>query len=143
MIDVRDGRADGRQQCRSTCRPVPSFTVRPPTEGLRYYVAVRGGFDVEPVLGSRSFDTLAGLGPRLRAGDRIAIGPDPRTPMTTDLGFHQHVDDPHPRVRRAEIRLVHHRGMDAADNSALRRQPGRQSSRRPAHRPGAAARRGS
>jgi biotin-dependent carboxylase-like uncharacterized protein len=62
------------------------FTLRGPDEGLRYYVAIRGGLDIAPVLGSRSFDTLAGLGPQLRTGDRIAIGPDPRTAITTDLG---------------------------------------------------------
>jgi biotin-dependent carboxylase-like uncharacterized protein len=62
------------------------LTLRPPMEGMRYYVAVRGGFDVEPVLGSRSFDTLAGLGPRLHAGQHVAVGPDPMTPITTDLG---------------------------------------------------------
>ncbi|GAB2579790.1 allophanate hydrolase [Paractinoplanes abujensis] len=33
------------------------------TRGVRSYVAVRGGIDVEPVLGSRSTDTLSGLGP--------------------------------------------------------------------------------
>jgi biotin-dependent carboxylase-like uncharacterized protein len=54
---------------------------------LRYYVAVRGGFDVQPVLGSRSFDSLAGLGPRLQSGDRVVIGEDPQTPLATDLGF--------------------------------------------------------
>ncbi len=62
------------------------FTLRPPDVGVRYYVAVRGGLEIEPVLGSRSLDTLAGLGPRLQAGDRIVIGPDPKTPLTTDLG---------------------------------------------------------
>jgi biotin-dependent carboxylase-like uncharacterized protein len=61
-------------------------TLRSPAEGMRYYVAVRGGFDIEPVLGSRSFDTLAGLGPRLQAGQLVSVGPDPRTPITTDLG---------------------------------------------------------
>ena len=41
-----------------------------------YYLAVRGGFDVEPVLGSRSTDTLARVGPEpLAAGDRIGILP--------------------------------------------------------------------
>ncbi|MEO3938557.1 biotin-dependent carboxyltransferase family protein [Dermatophilaceae bacterium Soc4.6] len=35
----------------------------PPASGLRTYVAVRGGFDVEPVLGSRATDVLSGLGP--------------------------------------------------------------------------------
>jgi biotin-dependent carboxylase-like uncharacterized protein len=44
-------------------------------DGLRGYLAVRGGIDVEPVLGSRSTDTLAGLGPpKLRAGDRLPVG---------------------------------------------------------------------
>ncbi len=59
--------------------------VRPPDDGVRYYVAVRGGFEVEPVLGSRSFDTLAGIGPRLASGDRITIGGDPLTPMVADF----------------------------------------------------------
>ncbi|HWH27933.1 MAG TPA: hypothetical protein VNU26_03040 [Mycobacteriales bacterium] len=34
------------------------------TAGLRAYVAVRGGIDVPPVLGSRSYDQLGDLGPR-------------------------------------------------------------------------------
>ena len=43
--------------------------------GLRAYLAVRGGVDVLPVLGSRSTDTLAGLGPSpLTPGDRLPIG---------------------------------------------------------------------
>ncbi|MCW2622583.1 MAG: ahs2 [Frankiales bacterium] len=46
-----------------------------PLLGLRSYLAVRGGIDVPPVLGSRSTDTLSGLGPEpLRAGDRLAVG---------------------------------------------------------------------
>ena len=65
------------------------LTLRAPERGMRYYLAVRGGLEVDPVLGSRSFDTLAGLGPRLQAGDRIAVGADPRTPITTDLGVRQ------------------------------------------------------
>jgi biotin-dependent carboxylase-like uncharacterized protein len=47
----------------------------PPRDGLRSYLAVRGGVTVEPVLGSRSTDTLSGLGPPpLRAGDRLPVG---------------------------------------------------------------------
>lgn len=43
--------------------------------GLRTYLAVRGGIDVPPVLGSRSTDTLSGIGPApIRDGDRLAIG---------------------------------------------------------------------
>lgn len=51
------------------------------TEGLRSYVALAGGIDVPPVLGSRSTDLLSGLGPTpLRAGDRFALGPPGRAP---------------------------------------------------------------
>lgn len=46
--------------------------------GLRTYLAVRGGLDVEPVLGSRSFDTLAELGPPpVREGDVLPVGAPP------------------------------------------------------------------
>jgi len=44
--------------------------------GVRSYVAVAGGLAASPVLGSRSTDTLSGLGPPpLAAGDDIAVGP--------------------------------------------------------------------
>ena len=46
-----------------------------PVSGLRTYVGVRGGVAVEPVLGSRSTDVLAGLGPpTLTAGDVLPVG---------------------------------------------------------------------
>lgn len=49
-----------------------------PRVGLRSWLAVRGGIAVEAVLGSRSADSLSGLGPApLRAGDRLPIGPRP------------------------------------------------------------------
>jgi biotin-dependent carboxylase-like uncharacterized protein len=45
------------------------------TSGLRAYLAVRGGIAVDPVLGSRATDTLAGLGPPpLAAGVRLPVG---------------------------------------------------------------------
>ncbi|MFF2623761.1 5-oxoprolinase subunit PxpB [Oerskovia jenensis] len=54
--------------------------------GTRTYLGVRGGFAVAPVLGSRSSDVLAGLGPApLRAGDRLAIGPRPARLPAIDL----------------------------------------------------------
>ncbi|MGH8182661.1 MAG: biotin-dependent carboxyltransferase family protein [Rhodanobacteraceae bacterium] len=47
-------------------------------EGCRSYMAVCGGFDVTPVLGSRSMDINAGIGPfrghPLQAGDRLPVG---------------------------------------------------------------------
>lgn len=43
--------------------------------GLRSYLAVAGGIAVPPVLGSRSHDTLSGLGPPpLRDGDLLPLG---------------------------------------------------------------------
>lgn len=46
-----------------------------PTSGLRSYVAVRGGFLPEPVLGSRSTDVLSGIGPpALAVGDELRAG---------------------------------------------------------------------
>lgn len=42
-----------------------------PGQGLRSYLAVRGGFDVTPELGSRSTDTLSGLGPPQVADGRV------------------------------------------------------------------------
>jgi biotin-dependent carboxylase-like uncharacterized protein len=47
----------------------------PPRTGLRTYVAVRGGIDVPPVLGSRSTDLLSGLGPApLSSVQTIPVG---------------------------------------------------------------------
>jgi biotin-dependent carboxylase-like uncharacterized protein len=46
----------------------------PPATGLRTYVAVRGGFGADPVLGSRSTDVLSGLGPApISAGDVLEV----------------------------------------------------------------------
>jgi len=66
--------------------PVPDCAVLPVVDGqvvrvgrvrhgLRAYLAVAGGLATPMVLGSRSSDTLSGLGPgTVRAGDRLAIG---------------------------------------------------------------------
>jgi biotin-dependent carboxylase-like uncharacterized protein len=52
--------------------------VGTPSAGVRTYLAVAGGIAVRPVLGSRSTDTLAGLGPaRLARGDTLPVGPPP------------------------------------------------------------------
>ena len=46
-----------------------------PQSGLRSYVAVRGGIDVTPVLGSRSYDVLSAIGPLpLEPGDVLPVG---------------------------------------------------------------------
>jgi len=58
------------------------LTFGPAEHGIRYYLAVRGGLDVAPVLGSRSRDTLAQLGPEpLAAGDVLSVGSEPVVPV--------------------------------------------------------------
>jgi biotin-dependent carboxylase-like uncharacterized protein len=65
----------------ATLRAGQTLRLGLPATGLRTYVAIRGGVDVEPVLGSRSTDLLSGLGPApLTAGDVLAAGKD-RGPM--------------------------------------------------------------
>ena len=57
-----------------------------PTSGLRTYVAVRGGVDVAPVLGSRATDVLAGVGPPVLAvGAALPVGAGRSGFPATDL----------------------------------------------------------
>lgn len=63
-----------------------SLAVGPAASGLRSYVAFSGGVDVRPVLGSRSADTLSGLGPaRLAAGTRLPLGARVCEPCSADV----------------------------------------------------------
>jgi biotin-dependent carboxylase-like uncharacterized protein len=53
------------------------LSVGSPAQGVRTYLAIRGGIDVAPVLGSRSTDVLAGLGPDpVWSGMRLPVGVD-------------------------------------------------------------------
>ncbi|TAL24140.1 MAG: allophanate hydrolase subunit 2 family protein, partial [Frankiales bacterium] len=63
--------------CAVTVRRGEQVRLGPVTAGLRSYLAVRGGIDVPPVLGSRSTCTLSGLGPAPlpRSRTRSAAGP--------------------------------------------------------------------
>jgi biotin-dependent carboxylase-like uncharacterized protein len=69
---------DGRPVPLDVAVPVDAgqvLAVGSVTSGLRAYLAVRGGIDVRPVLGSRSTDTLAPVGPpRLEEGARLPVG---------------------------------------------------------------------
>jgi biotin-dependent carboxylase-like uncharacterized protein len=57
-----------------------------PTAGLRTYLAVRGGVEVLPVLGSRSTDTMSGLGPDpLSEGDALPVGDEHGAAPGVDL----------------------------------------------------------
>ncbi|MFC6445735.1 5-oxoprolinase subunit B/C family protein [Shinella zoogloeoides] len=65
-VTVRD--AAGRSRDFPTYAPISLepgdvVTMGHPQKGMRAYLAVRGGFDVAPVLGSASTDTLAVVGP--------------------------------------------------------------------------------
>lgn len=69
-----DGRAESVNSV-LVLRAGARLVVAAPTAGLRTYAAFRGGIETPMVLGSRSTDLLAGLGPpALRAGDRLPLG---------------------------------------------------------------------
>jgi biotin-dependent carboxylase-like uncharacterized protein len=56
-----------------------------PDQGARTYVALAGGITVEPVLGSRSTDTLSGLGPpRVTSGSLLPLGAAYGAPRAAD-----------------------------------------------------------
>ena len=68
------------------------------TTGLRAYLAVSGGVEVEPVLGSRSTDLLSGVGPDLVSeGEVLPVGPPSEAPIPVEA-----VPIP---VRARELRL--------------------------------------
>ena len=55
-----------------------SLRIAPPQAGMRVYVAVRGGWQVAPVLGSCATDTLAQIGPApLQAAAVLSVGSVP------------------------------------------------------------------
>ncbi len=69
-----DGRPVGHSST-IAARAGAVLTIGPAITGVRTYLAFGGGVDVPPVLGSRSTDTLAGLGPApIHAGDVLPIG---------------------------------------------------------------------
>lgn len=58
-----------------------TLSLNPATDGVRSYLAVAGGVDVSPIMGSRSTYTLIGMGGHegreLEEGDHLAIGDAP------------------------------------------------------------------
>lgn len=64
----------------TTLRSGDELRLGPPTSGLRTYVAVRGGFAVDPVLGSCSTDVLSGLGPSVVATGDVLTAGEPELP---------------------------------------------------------------
>lgn len=108
--------------------------------GCRSYLAVRGGFAFAPVLGSRSLDVNAALGPldgrALRAGDVLPVGadadaphpassqrdaaPSPPQAISPDwsLDFRPWFDGEAQRPLRL-LPATHTRNLDAASRAAL------------------------
>lgn len=76
-VTVRD--AAGRNRDFQTWQPIALepgdvVTIGHPKSGMRAYLAVRGGFDVAPVLGSAATDTLAVVGPEpVTSGTVLAL----------------------------------------------------------------------
>ena len=76
------------------------------TEGLRAYLAVSGGIEVDPVLGSRSTDLLSGLGPEpVSEGDVLPVGSAGARARSRRGGAHD------PAVPRAEAAAGSARGL--------------------------------
>ena len=85
-----------------------SLRIGAPAAGVRSYLAVRGGVDVPPSLGSRSTDMLSALGPApLQAGDVVTVGEHPALAVPL-LDF---VPSPAPPDGVVEVRA--HRGPRA------------------------------
>jgi biotin-dependent carboxylase-like uncharacterized protein len=82
-------RVDGRAAGTHAPRYVPPggrLEIGPALRGLRSYLAVGGGIGVEPVLGSRSTDTLSGIGPQRPAeGAVLPLGEPARVPAPVDI----------------------------------------------------------
>jgi len=97
-----------------------------PGGALRAWVALPGGLDITPVLGSRSADLLGGLGPApLRAGDRLPLGdggggsvPAPVPAVDGPLRVL-----PGPDAALLERALGRWRVLPASDRTALRLEP--------------------
>lgn len=78
--------------------PGAELRLGPARTGVRSYLAVAGGIDVPAVLGSRSTDTLAWVGPpRVQAGGTLAIGAAHAPPAPVDVAA---------PVRTGPLRLV-------------------------------------
>ncbi|WP_077037682.1 5-oxoprolinase/urea amidolyase family protein [Pelomonas sp. KK5] len=76
LIDAQRRRLPASGHAPLSLAPGDTLRLAEPRAGLRNYLAVRGGFDVPAVLGSRSRDMLAGIGPApLAVGDRLAALP--------------------------------------------------------------------
>jgi biotin-dependent carboxylase-like uncharacterized protein len=109
-------RVDGRAVAHSepvSVRAGATVAVGAATAGVRSYLAVGGGVVVPPVLGSRSTDTLAWVGPpRVRDGMELPVGRARGVPAPLDVGVrrsagHQLRITPGPRADWIGARAWH------------------------------------
>ena len=110
-ITVKEGDGAGRPVEHGAAfgvRAGETVQIGAPTVGLRSYVAVRGGIDVAPVLGSRSADLRSGLGPPpLRPGGRLPVGAPSKTPPEgPDAGASETAPALPPAGEAVRIRVV-------------------------------------
>lgn len=105
ICDVRISGPDGRYSRGSAVLEVidlqagERLNLGTPSRGLRNYIAVRGGITVKPVLGSRSWDSLAKLGPEpLTAGAVLPVGTVTESWPIVDAVAPPLTDDAPPRL---------------------------------------------
>ncbi|MDQ0866875.1 5-oxoprolinase subunit B/C family protein [Arthrobacter globiformis] len=78
--EIQNGDSQNRQRTVPVAAPFALLdgeilTIGVPDAGFRSYIAIRGGVDAPPVLGSRSTDTMSGIGPKpLAAGQLLPSG---------------------------------------------------------------------
>ncbi len=100
-------------------RPGNVLALRQRRAGLRAYVALAGGIDVPPVLGSRATDLVAGFGGiegrALRAGDLLAAGGRAEAPEVMDTAL------PAPPAASVMLRVVAGPQDDMFTDEALAR----------------------
>lgn len=80
---------DGVPVPQRTARSVPAgarLTIGAASAGLRYYLAVAGGVEAPTLLGSRSRDMLAAMGPEpLLPGQHLSFGSDHQVSITPEV----------------------------------------------------------
>lgn len=103
--EVRVGKAEGATAHSVTpghpfaLLPGETLRIGTPSNGLRCYVAIRGGVSAPAVLGSRSHDSLSGLGPPpVVAEQGFAVGPEPQSGSGAEV--HEPLPDPGTAVLR-------------------------------------------
>lgn len=117
--------SDGTQRAALTETPFAlrageTLALGAPTAGVRSYLAFRGGLDIPPVLGSRSTDTLSGIGPQpLERGTRLGVLAAPPSSVVGAPGV-----EPEPPAEVTELRFVPGPRSDWFDPETMERFAG-------------------